>query len=790
MAAFDFPSSPSVNQTYTANGVTWKWNGTMWMRVSGAGYLEKIEEGNSKVEVDDSGSGFITATTDGTERFRIASNGYVGMNLDANVSGNATVTPWTNLHVVGSNVADGVAARTNSTPTGQLHVSSSGYGINKGGTISLGSEADNVNPNAAYASISGRRASATSYHYQGYLTLNVSDGTTLDEKVRITSGGDILVNHTDSDGSGKLQVFTNSQDGIDIFGFSNSTTAGGRLTFYRSKSNTVGNFSEVADGDSLGRIDWRGYNDDGTANNLGATIEALVSGDVDSTTDMPSDLVFKTSPNGSSSPTEKLRITSAGSVGIGTDNPQGKLHVSDGANGLEFNVNSQSAIVSYDRVNTVYRPNGLQGSTVSLRIGGVGTALHVDSSAKVGIGTDIPQSKLEVAGTISQTVIEYPTIRPTLDLNFAATKTLDRRITFTRDSLATYYGEDGLLKYASNNVPRFDHDPDTRESLGLLIEHSSTNLISGSGGYGSDIRGGTNLGNAPTTEIVDGITLPDGTVGQVRRLQIHSSGNSGMRWGSTGGGNINTAYSASVWARAVSGTASFTIDTNDHGNASYSLTEEWVRMKVTGTTGEGAYQFMDIVGSANANGYFWGFQLENKPFVSSYIPVASNESSKTRAQDNAKITGTNFTGFYNQNESTLFVNYKLDKNNYLESPVGVDMVTFRTDGNSHGYELRIVTDTSTPTVDAHAVHNSLAQYDLAGISLSSGFKDYFIAKAFKLNDVAVSFDGATPQTDNTVAVVERDTLYIGYVPRRAHYKSIKYFNKRLPNAQLQGLTSQ
>ena len=79
MAAFDFPSSPSVNQTYTANGVTWKWNGAMWMRVSGAGYLEKIEEGNSKVEVDDSGSGNITATTDGTERLRIDSSGNLGL---------------------------------------------------------------------------------------------------------------------------------------------------------------------------------------------------------------------------------------------------------------------------------------------------------------------------------------------------------------------------------------------------------------------------------------------------------------------------------------------------------------------------------------------------------------------------------------------------------------------------------------------------------------------------------------------------------------------------------------
>ena len=94
MAAFDFPSSPSVNQTYTANGVTWKWNGTMWMRVSGAGYLEKIEEGNSKVEVDDSGSGNVTVTTDGTERLRITSDGKTGVGV---------ASPLNLFHVKGAN---------------------------------------------------------------------------------------------------------------------------------------------------------------------------------------------------------------------------------------------------------------------------------------------------------------------------------------------------------------------------------------------------------------------------------------------------------------------------------------------------------------------------------------------------------------------------------------------------------------------------------------------------------------------------------------------------------------
>jgi hypothetical protein len=32
--AIDFPSSPTLNQTYTFNGRTWKWNGTAWVALS------------------------------------------------------------------------------------------------------------------------------------------------------------------------------------------------------------------------------------------------------------------------------------------------------------------------------------------------------------------------------------------------------------------------------------------------------------------------------------------------------------------------------------------------------------------------------------------------------------------------------------------------------------------------------------------------------------------------------------------------------------------------------------
>ena len=59
------------------------------------------------------------------------------------------------------------------------------------------------------------------------------------------------------------------------------------------------------------------------------------------------------------------------------------------------------------------------------------------------------------ASTVIDGSVEYPSIRPTLDFNFAATKVLDDRIAFTRDGVGTYVDERGFVKYASNNTPRF-----------------------------------------------------------------------------------------------------------------------------------------------------------------------------------------------------------------------------------------------------------------------------------------------------------------------------------------------
>ena len=71
----------------------------------------------------------------------------------------------------------------------------------------------------------------------------------------------------------------------------------------------------------------------------------------------------------------------------------------------------------------------------------------------------------------------FPDTRPTLDLNFAATKRLDPRITYSRASTGTFVGSNGLIQSAAVNQARFEHNPLTGESLGLLVEDARTNLV-------------------------------------------------------------------------------------------------------------------------------------------------------------------------------------------------------------------------------------------------------------------------------------------------------------------------
>jgi hypothetical protein len=86
--------------------------------------------------------------------------------------------------------------------------------------------------------------------------------------------------------------------------------------FAKSRSTTIGTYgSIVQSGDVLGTVSFSG--DDGVGPIQAATISAAVDG-TPGTNDMPGRLTFSTTADGASTTTERMRINSAGAVGIGT----------------------------------------------------------------------------------------------------------------------------------------------------------------------------------------------------------------------------------------------------------------------------------------------------------------------------------------------------------------------------------------------------------------------------------------------------------------------------------------
>ena len=335
MAAFDFPSSPSVNQTYTANGVTWKWNGTMWMRITGAGYLEKIEEGNSKVEVDDSGSGNVTVTTDGTEKVRITSAGDVGI---------GTAVP-----VTSSGYANLSLAKTSG---GQVEFKK----LSSGRTHYIWGD-DNLNIGAAY-NVSG----------SGAFIVNVNGNN---EKFRVTSAGKVGINQASpgamlqvdydegssevglrlraynasgsktwqlSEINGNAGVFsirnvTNSTAGLDIHGDGHVRVPTGDL---RVGDNTDSNAGSQTI--SVGSVS-SGSGGIGIFANPTNGNSFVQFGDGTSSADQYRGYMNYRHADDSlrfgTANTDRLHINSTGNIGIGTDNPGEPLHVfvGNGGNG-------------------------------------------------------------------------------------------------------------------------------------------------------------------------------------------------------------------------------------------------------------------------------------------------------------------------------------------------------------------------------------------------------------------------------------------------------------------------
>lgn len=325
-----------------------------------------------------------------------------------------------------------------------------------------------------------------------------------------------------------------------------------------------------------------------------------------------------------------------------------------------------------------------------------------------------------------------PPIRPSLLLDFANSKALDPRITFTRASTATYFGADGLLKTAAVNEPRFDHDPATGECKGLLIEEQRTNLLLNS----------------------DSMSTQNVTVTAVAHtLSFYGPGTVTLSGASTAG--------------PLTGTGD-----ND-------------RVFLTFTPAAGTLT-LTVSGSVNHA------QLEVGSFPTSYIPTTS--SAVTRSADVASMTGTNFSGWYNPEQFSVAGVVTMMPVNYSNDiPSTTRFVLTISDGTSAN-SVRIGRGSSSDSFNVTIFYGGVVQANLSGGTVSASQRVQFAA-GIKTDDVAICLGGGTVFTDTTATLPTVNRLHIGSSwsggssQFSGHISRIAIYPMRLSNAILQGLTS-
>lgn len=352
-----------------------------------------------------------------------------------------------------------------------------------------------------------------------------------------------------------------------------------------------------------------------------------------------------------------------------------------------------------------------------------------------------------------------------------------------------------VLQTAPAGVARFDHNPITGESLGLLVEEGRTNLLfpsNGTGAFGNSIG----LTFSP-------IVVPDGSI--VSCLW-NSTGVTTNRYEWVINPNTYPSGQQITWSwfqKRVRGTGpthalvpdnviNATIVTGstkvaDVGNG-------WERWSVVFsiTTGSESTTLrlyisssLDLVFNAFA---IWGLQVEVGAFPTSYIKTEA--TAVTRQGDNVTMTGNNFSSWYRQDEGALFFDC-------ISGSSTLPQAVFAIDNGSYRERIVLFNDNASQvnTTPSFAITNNGVTQVSTGHTTSTLNSPHKMAGAYKLNDSAAVFDAGSVSSDLNC------TMPIGV--NRANFgnsswsgqtfngqiRKITYYPTRVSNINLQALTT-
>jgi hypothetical protein len=364
---------------------------------------------------------------------------------------------------------------------------------------------------------------------------------------------------------------------------------------------------------------------------------------------------------------------------------------------------------------------------------------------------------------------------------------------------------------ASANTPRFDHsyNGSNVQSLGLLVEESRSNLLVRSEEF-------ENYWTPNFSTIgVNSTTSPDGTV-TADKLQEDNTSNQHLISQSIGTPSIGAIYTFSCWAKAAERTqmsltaygegysvfdlSSGTIIQTGGTNSNVTITpypNGWYRCSttITKTNTNGNFYILNwnntnsYTGTTGYGIYIWGAQVELASFATSYIPTVA--STVTRSADNASMTGTNFSNFYNSTAATGGTISVQARRGYSGNFSGYPNIYEIGDGTSNN-RIIVYGIVNSTEYTLNIVTGGVSQLDYVfdTISTTNLFKTI---NSFATSSSTLCFNGSLKTTDTSVTLPAANRLFIGCVNGFGNLwngtiSSLSYYPTRLTNSQLQNLT--
>jgi hypothetical protein len=373
---------------------------------------------------------------------------------------------------------------------------------------------------------------------------------------------------------------------------------------------------------------------------------------------------------------------------------------------------------------------------------------------------------------------------------------------------ASTVGEYVKTTSSLSGAPRFDHTPVTGESLGLLVEEARTNFLLRSEEFNDaswSKNNGTissNLSSAPNGLNTADAFIPDAITGLTYLQQQPAPLSAGSVY--TFSIFLKASGYSWVFLDAFDGTnnrtwfdlSNGTIGTVTAGNTSTitSYGNGWYRCTLTRTAALTTVNYAIAVVTGNnfqnitANGtsgiLLWGAQVEAGAFATSYIPTAS--LAVTRNEDVVSIVGANFRRWYRQAEGAFYA----EACPLLEASVSSIILSASNGTSTDRHTITRNLTSSNARIFSNVAGVIQVQSDL-GVWTGKGR----IAYGYAADNFAGSLNGASPAVDTAGSVPIVSDLYIG---RRSDATTnmingtvsrIAYFDRRLPNATLQAITS-